>query len=320
MKTEKIFAGIDVCKDSLDIAIHMSGQQWQFSNDDEGINQVVSCLSELSPELVVMEATGGIELPGAVAIAAAGLPVAVVNPRQVRDFAKSTGRLAKTDSLDAQILAHFAAAIRPIPRALPDVTTQEFTAILTRRRQLVEMITAEGNRLLSARKSVKARIQAHISWLEQELSNTNHDMDQAIRDSPVWTEKDALLQSVPGVGPVLSKTLLAQLPELGTMNRKQIAALVGVAPLNRDSGKLRGKRSVWGGRASVRAVLYMATLAATRYNPTIETFYQRLCNAGKPKKVGLTACMRKLITILNAILKHRTPWHTAESHIFEQYS
>lgn len=315
MKPEKIFAGIDVSKHSLDIAIHISGQQWQFPNDDQGIDQAISCLSELSPELVVMEATGGIELPSATALAAAGLPVAIVNPRQVRDFAKSTGRLAKTDSLDALVLAHFASAIRPVPRELPSAEAQEFTAILTRRRQLVEMITAEGNRLFSARKSVKARIKAHILWLEQELSNTNKDMDQAIRESPVWRDKDALLQSVPGAGPVLSKTLLAQLPELGNMNRKQIAALVGVAPLNRDSGKFHGKRTVWGGRAAVRAVLYMATLTATRYNPTIQAFYQRLCDAGKPKKVALTACMRKLLTIMNAILKHRTPWHPVESHI-----
>ncbi len=316
MIKEKVYAGIDVSKDRLDIAVHMSEQQWKFPNDDKGIDQAVACLSKLSLELVVLEATGGIETPSATALAAAGVSVAVVNPRQVRDFAKSTGKLAKTDSLDALVLAHFAAAIHPAPRALPDATAQEFTAILTRRRQLVEMITAEGNRLFSARKSVKARIQAHISWLEQELSDTNKDMDQAIRESPVWREKDSLLQSVPGAGPVLSKTLLAQLPELGTLNRKQIAALVGVAPLNRDSGKYRGKRIVWGGRAAVRAVLYMATLTATRHNPVIKTFYQRLCDAGKPKKVVLTACMRKFLTILNTILKHRTPWRPVESHIF----
>lgn len=244
-----------MAKDSLDIAVHSSGQRWQFANDDRGIDQAVACIQELSPALVVLEATGGIELPITASLGVAGVPVAVVNPRQVRDFAKATGKLAKTDTIDARVLAHFAVAICPMPRSLPDAAAQELATILTRRRQLVEMLTAERNRFLTARKPVRERIQAHISWLEQELANTDRDLDHGIRKSPLWLEKYTLLQSVPGVGPVLSATLLAQLPELGTLNRKQIAALVGVAPLNRDSGHFRGKRTIWGGRAAVRAVL-----------------------------------------------------------------
>lgn len=316
----EMYVGIDVSKESLDVAVCPSGQQWNFTSDDKGIDQVVTCIQELSPTLVVLEATGGIELPIAASLGTAGVPVAVVNPRQVRDFAKATGQLAKTDALDAHSLAHFAAAIRPTPRILPDAIAQEFSAILTRRRQLVEMLTAERNRFHAARKSVRERIQSHISWLEQELNDTNEDLDQTIRRSPLWREKNSLLQSAPGVGPVLSKTLLAQLPELGTLNRKQIAALVGVAPFNRDSGKYRGKRTVWGGRATVRAVLYMATLTATRSNPIIKAFYERLCAAGKAKKVALTACMRKLLTILNAMLKHHKPWYHVDSQIVSSCS
>jgi transposase len=236
------------------------------------------------------------------------VPVVVVNPRQVRDFAKATGKLAKTDALDAQTLAHFAEVIRPELRPLPDEQTQALAAILARRRQLVEMLTAEKNRLASARTSVRKSLRTHITWLERELSHTDRDLAHAIRESPVWREKEELLQSAPGVGPVVTSTLLANLPELGTLTGKQIAALIGVAPFNRDSGTLRGTRTVWGGRAQVRAVLYMGTLVATRFNPVIRAFYQRLCAAGKPKKVALTACMRKLLIILNAMLKHRTPW------------
>ena len=313
MGTEKVYAGIDVAKDKLDIAVHSSEQRWDFANDDEGIKQAVSCLRELSPALVVLEATGGIELPIAASLAVAGMPVAIVNPRQARDFAKATGKLAKTDDLDAQVLAHFAAAIHPTPRPLPDTDAREFAAILTRRRQLIEMLTAEKNRFFTALKPVRERIQAHISWLKQELADTDRELDNNIRKSPLWREKDSLLQSVPGVGPVLSTTLLAHLPELGTLNRKQIAALVGVAPLNRDSGHLRGKRTIWGGRATVRSALFMATLSATRHNPAIKAFYKRLCAAGKAKKVALTACMRKLLTILNSILKHHTPWRHIDS-------
>jgi len=313
MKTTGSYVGIDVAKKSIDIAIHLSDQRWNLTNDDEGIDQALSCLKGLDPALVVLEATGGLEMALAAALAAAAVPVVVVNPRQVRDFAKATGKLAKTDTIDARVLAHFAAAVNPAPRPLPDAETQEFTAILARRRQVVDMLTAESNRLNSAKKPVRERIRAHIDWLERELADINKDLDRAVRNSPVWREKENLLRSVKGVGPVLARTLLAQLPELGTLNRKQIAALVGVAPLNRDSGQFRGKRSVWGGRASVRAVLYMATLTATRHNPTIATFYTRLTAIGKPKKLALTACMRKLLTILNAILKHRTPYSPVNS-------
>lgn len=308
MEKGETYVGIDIAKAEMEMAVHGTEEQWCFSNDDAGISQAVACLKELSPALVVLEATGGIEVPLAAAVAAAPLPVVVVNPRQARDFARATGRLAKTDALDAKVLAHFAAAVRPIPRPLPDAEAGEFRAILSRRHQLVEMITAEKNRLKTAGKGVRERIQAHITWLQEELGSINKDLRRSVQTSPIWREKDTLLQSVPGVGHVLSVTLLAGLPELGNLNRREIAALVGVAPLNRDSGTMRGKRSVWGGRASVRAALYMATLVATRHNPVIKNFYDRLCTAGKAKKVALTACMRKLLTIMNAMLKHRTPW------------
>jgi transposase len=316
MAQSEISVGIDVSKDRLDVAVHGQDKVWSFTNDEGGIEQTVKMIKELSPVLVVLEATGGIELPVVASLGAAGVPVAVVNPRQARDFGKATGKLAKTDVLDAKVLAHFAAAVHPEPKALPDATAQGFAAILARRRQLVEMLVAEKNRSRTAIKPVRERIRKHISWLEQELDSTDKDLDQAVRGSPLWREKDDLLQSVPGVGPVVSSTLLGQLPELGTLNRKQIAALVGVAPLNRDSGKFRGKRSIWGGRASVRSSLYMATLVATRHNPVIKAFYKKLCAAGKLKKVALTACMRKLLTILNAMIRNRTRWspiYTANS-------
>ena len=232
----------------------------------------------------------------------------VVNPRQVRDFAKATGKLAKTDSIDAQVLAHFGQAVRPTPRSLPDAQTQALEALLVRRRQVIAMLTAEKNRLSRASTTVRQGIRAHITYLQGELRNLDNALGDSLRTSPLWRERDNLLKSVPGVGPVLSLTILAAMPELGTLGRRQAASLVGVAPLNRDSGALRGKRRVWGGRAQVRAALYMATLVATRFNPVIRAFYQRLCATGKPKKVALTACMRKLLTILNAMLKHRTPW------------
>ena len=304
-----VFVGIDVSQAQLDIALRPAGH-FTAPNDDVGIAKVVDQLRAVTPAVVLLEATGGLELPLVGALAAAAVPVVVVNPRQVRDFAKAAGQLAKTDALDAQILAHFAEVMRPAPRPLPDEQTHALAAILTRRRQLVEMLTAEKNRLASARKPVRKSLQAHITWLERELTRTDTDLAQAIRESPVWREKEELLRSAPGVGPVLTTTLLANLPELGTLTGKQIAALVGVAPLNRDSGTLRGKRTVWGGRAQVRAVLYMGALVAARCNPVIRAFYQRLCAAGKAKKVVLTACMRKLLIILNAMLKHRTPWRT----------
>jgi transposase len=280
-------------------------------NTEAGIAQILTRLRAVSPTLVVMEATGGLEIPLTGALAAAGIPVVVVNPRQVRDFAKATGKLAKTDALDAQMLARFADVMRPEPRPLPDAETRALAALLSRRRQLVEMLTAERNRLMSVHTPVRKSLRTHIAWLERAIQQTDTALTEAIRQSPVWREKEELLQSTPGVGPVVTTTLLATLPELGTVTGKQLSALVGVAPFNRDSGMLRGTRTVWGGRAQVRAVLYMGALVATRFNPVIRAFYQRLCAAGKAKKVALTACMRKLLTILNAMMKHRTRWaHT----------
>jgi len=300
--------GIDVSKATLDVAIRPTDQRWQVAHTGDAIHDLVVHLTSLHPSLVVLEATGGLETPLTGALAAASLPVVVVNPRQVRDFAKATGKLAKTDAIDALVLAHFAEAVRPTPRPLPDAQTQAIAGLMARRRQMVAMVVTEKNRFRTASAPVRRRIQTHIAWLEQELKDLDQDLGHTLQQSPLWREQDQLLQSVPGVGPVLSLTLLAQLPELGTLNRKQIAALVGVAPLNRDSGTLRGKRTVWGGRASVRAALYMGALVASRWNPLLRSFYQRLCAAGKPKKVALTACMRKLLTLLNAILKHKTPW------------
>lgn len=315
MEKERVYVGIDIAKGSMDMAVHPSGQVCSFANDDKGINQAVTHLVKLSPALVVMEATGDIELPLAVALAVNGLPIVVVNPRQMRDFARAMGRLSKTDALDAQVMAYFAATVQPTPRSLPDAQTRELSSILARRRQVVEMIIAERNRLHTASEVVGNGIKDHITWLEQELANINSKLRYIIRESPIWREKDNLLRSVPGVGPVLSATLLADLPELGILNRRQVAALVGVAPLNRDSGTMRGKRSVWGGRAKVRSVLYMATLVATRRNVVIKAFYDRLKAAGKEKKVALTACMRKLLTILNAVIRSRTPWRLISSQI-----
>jgi transposase len=308
MPQGSIFVGIDVAKAHLDIALRPTAEGWRVANDDPGITPLVARLRDLQPVLIVLEATGGLEVPVTAALSAAGLPVVVVNPRQARDFAKATGRLAKTDALDAHGLAHFAEAVRPAQRPLPDAQTQALSAQLARRRQLLDMLTAEKNRLGSAPRTIQADIQAHITWLERRLTDLNDDLGKAIRASPVWREQDDLLQSTPGVGPVLSHTLVADLPELGSLSRQQVAALVGVAPLNRDSGTLRGKRTVWGGRAQVRAVLYMSTLVAVRYNPVLQRFYERLRRAGKAPKVALTACMRKLLTILNAMVKHRTPW------------
>jgi len=301
--------GIDVSKAQLDIALRPTGQSWQVPNEDGGITLLVARLQAVGPTLIVLEATGGLELPVTLALAAAKLPVAVVNPRHTRDFAKAPGQLAKTDTLDARALAHFAEAVRPVPRPLPEAQAQELSGLLGRRRQLIEMLTAEKNRLRAALTSLRPRIQAHLDWLEHELHDVDTEVGGRIRTSPVWRAKDDLLQSVPGVGPVLSHTLVAQVPELGTLTRQRIAALVGVAPLNRDSGTLRGRRSVWGGRACVRATLYMGALVAVRYNPVLKAFYDRLRTAGKPAKVALTACMRKRLTILNAMLKHQTPWH-----------
>ena len=308
MTAPNCFVGIDVAKATLDVAVRPAGEQWSTSNDEAGIGALVARLRPLAPTLIVLEATGGFETAVVAAVAAAGLAVVVANPRQVRDFARATGQLAKTDALDAQVLALFAERVRPEPRPLPDAAVQALDALLTRRRQLLEMLVAEQNRLGFAAAAVRRDITQHIHWLQRRLRDVDGDLEQAVRSSPVWRLKEDLLRSVPGVGPVVSRTLLGELPELGTLSHKQIAALVGVAPRARDSGTLRGKRIVWGGRASVRAVLYMAALVATRHNPVIRAFYQRLRTAGKPAKVALVACMRKLLAILNAILRTATPW------------
>lgn len=300
------YIGIDISCNTLDIAIYEEEKTHQFTNDQGGIRKLCDFLSGIKPTLIVFEATGGYEMPLYIALSEAKLPAALVNPRQVRDFARATGKLAKTDVLDARVIAHFAAALHPQPRPLPE--SQEIKDIVARRNQLVQMIIAEKNRLHNARKNIKLRIQAHIQWLEEELDSTNKELEQSISNNPEWKEKNDLLQSVPGVGPVLSTTLMADLPELGKLNRRQIAALAGIAPFNRDSGNLRGKRTIWGGRATVRGALYMATLVAIRFNPVIRQLYQRLVEAGKLKKVAITACMRKLLIILNSMVKHNTKW------------
>ncbi len=308
--TGAIHVGIDVSKRSLDVCILPNGESFAVSNDQAGIDSLLDQLRQWPVELVVLEASGRYERPVAAALAAAGIVLAVVNPCQARDFAKATGRLAKTDRIDAEILARFAATVGPRPSILPDEEAQALQAILTRRRQLLEMLTAENNRLLMASSSVEGRIRAHIKWLQKELSRIDQELDEAVEASTIWKENEALLRSVPGVGPVLARTLLAELPELGTLSPKRLSALVGVAPFNRDSGTFRGKRKVWGGRATVRAALYMGALVATRHNPIIREFYGRLLAAGKPKKVALVACMRKLLSILNVVLRDRIPYQS----------
>ena len=310
--SSQVFVGIDVAKAQLDIALRPSGERWAVTNDDAGIAALVTRLQAIAPQLIVLEATGTYQRAAVAALAVAGLPVAVVNPRQARDFAKATGQLAKTDALDARALAHFAEAVRPMPRPLPDAQADELRALLARRRQLVTMRTAEQNRLGSALPRLQPDIQAHIAWLNTRLTTLDDDLDTTLRASPVWREREELLRSVPGIGPVCARTLRLDLPELGTLNRQRLAALVGVAPLNRDSGTLRGSRTTWGGRAHVRATLYMSTLVAVRYNPLLKAFYERLRAAGKAAKVALTACMRKLLTILNAMMKHHASWQPEE--------
>ena len=304
------YVGIDVAQAHLDIGVRPSGEVWQVSYDTPGVANLLVQLAELAPTLVVLEATGGLETFLVGELAGAQLPVVVVNPRQVRDFAKAVGKLAKTDALDAQVLAHFGEATKPDLRPLPDDSTRELQALLARRSQVVEMVTAEKNRCRTATQRLQPQIQEHIRYMEKQLKELEQGLSELLSSSPVWWAKEKLLDSVPGVGPVLTVTLLAGLPELGRLDRREIASLVGVAPFNRDSGTLRGKRTVWGGRSSVRATLYMATLAATRYNSVMRAFYQRLLEAGKPKKVALTACMRKLLTILNAMLKHNLSWNS----------
>jgi transposase len=302
----KAYVGIDISRDTLDMAVYGEDKLWQFKNNPKDIARLCSLMNKVKPALVVFEATGGYEMPLYIALCETGLPAAPVNPRQVRDFAKATGKLAKTDALDAKVIARFASVMLPEPRPIPE--SQEIKEIVARRNQLVQMIVAEKNRLHNAREKIQERIQTHIQWLEEELDSTNKELALSIEDNPEWQKKNALLQSVPGVGPVLATTLLSDLPELGKLNRKQIAALAGVAPLNRDSGSMRGKRSIWGGRATVRASLYMGTLVAARYNPVISQLYQRLLEAGKCKKVALVACMRKLLTILNSMVRYNTKW------------
>ena len=311
MKTEPTYVGIDVAKDRVDIFIRPTGDSWSMYYGEAEVDELVVKLQTIEPAVAIVEATGGLELPLVAALAAGSLPVAVVNPRQVRDFAKSTGQLAKTDRLDARILAHFGEAVRPTVRPLRDAESQVLSATLSRRRQIVEMLTAEKNRLGRAIPEVRNRIQAHITWLKEELKDLDAELRRAVQSSPVWREKDELLRSVPGVGQQVSITLLADLPELGTLGRKQITALVGVAPFSRDSGPHRGKRSVWGGRARVRGALHMGALVAARWNPVIRGFYHRLLAAGKPKKLALTACMRKLLTVLNSMAKTGRPWEPA---------
>jgi transposase len=308
LEVTAIFVGIDVSKARLDVAIRPRGERESVANDKASIKALVKRLAEMQPTLIVLEATGGIERQLTRALASAELPVVVVNPRQVRDFAKATGQLAKTDGIDADVLAGFGQAVGPELRPLPDEITLELRALTARRRQIIEMIVAEKNRLATAWKVVRKRINAHIGWLEQELGRADHDLDQSIRQSPIWQENEELLRSVPSIGPVTSRTLLAELPELGRLDRKQISALVGVAPFNRDSGTLKGHRTIWGGRAAVRSALYMATLVATRRNSVIREFYKRLKTKGKASKVALVACMRKLLTILNSMIKHKTRW------------
>ena len=305
MEQESTYVGIDVAKSRVDVAARPAGDFWRVDYDESDIASLIARLQSLNPAAVLLEATGGIEVPLVSALAAASLPGVVVNPRQVRDFAKATGRLAKTDALDARVLAQFAEAVRPALRPLRDADTQNLNELTTRRNQLIIMLVAEKNRLGRGTGAVHPRIEAHINWLEKDLEQ---DLRETLLRSPVWRQKDDLLRSVPGVGEQVSVSLLAYLPELGTLDRKQIAALVGVAPINRDSGIMRGRRTVWGGRSRVRAVLYMGTLVATRYNSVIRVFYQRLPAAGKAKKVALAACMHKLLIILNSMVKSGRRW------------
>src|SRR5713101_7103722 len=306
------FVGIDVAKAQLDIALRPSGERWAVPNDASGVMTLVDRVQALHPTLIVLEATGGLERAVTSALATAGLPVVVVHPRQGRDFARATGQLAKTDALDARALAHCADVIRPTPRPLPDAQTQELRALLGRRQQLIVMRTAEQHRLTGTNARLAKDIEAHMTWLNAGIATLDDDLETMLRASPLWRENDDVLQSAKGIGPVCAHTLLLELPELGTLTRQQIAALVGVAPLNGDSGTMRGRRTIWGGRAHVRTVLYMGTLVATRFNPVIRAFYKRLLAAGKVKKVALTACMHTFLTILNAMLKHRTPWQAQE--------
>jgi transposase len=308
MSEREPWAGIDVAKAWLDVASSADEPVRRLPNDADGIAALVADLRERAPQLVVLEATGGYETAVTAALVAAGLAVAVVNPRQVRDFAKATGQLAKSDALDARVLALFAARVQPPPRPLPDAVAQELASLLARRRQLLEMRTAEQHRRASLAARLRPALDAHVVWLSQQIAELDGELDQTLRASPVWREKEDLLRSIPGIGPVVARTLLGELPELGRLDRWEVAALAGVAPLNQDSGRRQGKRRTWGGRAPVRAALYMAAVTATRCTPIIRALYTRLREAGKPPKVALVACMRKLVIIANAILRDGVPW------------
>lgn len=309
---EQTFIGIDVSKDRLDVHVRPSDEAFAVARDGAGLAVLVERLGALAPHLVVLEATGGFEMTVAAALAAAGTPLAVVNPRQVRDFARATGQLAKTDALDAKVIARFAEQVRPEPRPVPDAQARALGELVARRRQIIEMMTAERNRRgqLTSRRLIKG-VERLLAALQKELSELEREIGDGIRGTPAWRERDELLRSVPGIGDVVARTLIADLPELGHLDRKQIAALVGVAPLNRDSGTMRGKRTTWGGRAKVRSALYMAALVASRHNPVLAAFYQRLVSAGKAKKLAITAVMRKLLTILNAMIRDSRPWQNA---------
>jgi transposase len=308
MTAQEQWIGIDVAKAWLDVASSAGDRGWRVANDAAGIAALVTELVARTPRLVVLEATGGHETAVAAALSVAGLAVAVVNPRQVRDFARATGKLAKSDALDARILALFAQRMQPPARPLPEATTHELAALLARRRQLLEMRTAEANRRPTLTARLRPALDAHVTWLSQQIADLDREVERTLRASPVWREKEDLLRSIPGIGPVVARTLLAELPELGTLDRQQVAALAGVAPLNQDSGQRQGKRRIWGGRAPVRAALYMAVVTAIRCNPVIRPFYHRLTEAGKPVKVAMVACMRKLLTMANAMLRDGVAW------------
>jgi len=312
LPTAPSFVGIDVSKDRLDVHVRPSGQTLTAARDSTGLQQLVGSLRKLAPALIVLEATGGFEITVAAALASAGLPLAVVNPRQIRDFARATGRLAKTDALDAQVIALFAERIRPEPRPLADADSQNLAELIARRRQVVEMIGMETNRLYQVRNArVQRMLRTTVNTLTAQLAELDRDIDDTIKRSPVWRAADNLLTSVPGIGDVTAHTLIADLPELGQLDRRRLAALVGVAPINRDSGQMRGKRTIAGGRSDVRNALYMATLSAIRWNPIISQHYKSLVERGRPKKVALVACMRRLLGILNAIMRTNTPWQCA---------
>lgn len=308
---DSIFIGVDVSKAQLDVHVRPNGEQFTTSTDEAGLATVVARVRALAPTLIVLEATGGYEVQTAAALAHAGLPVAVVNPRQIRDFARATGRLAKTDALDARVLAHFAEAVRPAARPLPTAQAQALSELVARRRQVVDMLGAELNRHRQARTPrLQKRIATHVAWLRRALADLDEDLTELVRTTPVWREKENLLTSAPGIGDVTAQALLADLPELGHLDRRRIAALVGLAPFNRDSGQWRGHRRIGGGRSTVRRALYMATVVAIQHNPAIAACYQRLVTAGRPKKVALIAAMRKLLTTLNAMLRDHRPWQT----------